>query len=264
MDGAFNMAADEALMATAVLKNQTVLRLFQWEPWSLSLGKHQSLSEVDLEECSKRKIMVVRRLTGGRAVLHARELTYSIVVPATNVESGYHHQLAITIGRALCHGLQSLGTNVKWVPKGRSVAGKHSELCFATVARGEILWQGKKVVGSAQRVMDNAILQHGSILLDFGHEQIADLWKDTANTYRDVLSSHTATLREILGQVPDIKSVMLAIADGFKAYFCELDGEEELSYEEKLAIERCANPFFLGGWKAESVDVPVSADQPAA
>ncbi len=264
MDGAFNMAADEALLATAVLENRTILRLFQWEPWSLSLGKHQPLSEVDLKECNKRRIMVVRRLTGGRAVLHARELTYSFVVPTTNVKSGNHHQLALTIGRALCHGLQSLGADVEWVPKGRTVAGKHSELCFATVARGEILWQGRKVVGSAQRVMDNAILQHGSILLDSGHERIADLWKDSENTYRDVLSSHTATLHQILGQVPDIESVVLAIADGFKTYFRELDGEEELSHEEKLAIKQRTKAFFLGGWKAENANVPVSANRPAA
>lgn len=258
------MAADEALMATAVLENRTILRLFQWEPWSLSLGKNQPLSEVDLEECNKRRIMVVRRLTGGRAVLHARELTYSIVIPTPKVESGHHHQLALTIGRALCHGLQSLGADVEWVPKGRSVAGKHSELCFATATRGEVLWQGKKVVGSAQRVMDNAILQHGSILIDSGHEQIADLWKDSENTYRDVLSSHTATLHQILRRVPDIESVTPAIADGFKTYFSELDGEEELSHEEKLAIKQRANPFFLGGWKAENADMSVSADQPAA
>jgi lipoate-protein ligase A len=259
MDGAFNMAADEALLETANVENRTILRLFQWNPWSLSLGKHQSLSEVNLEECSKRRIMVVRRLTGGRAVLHARELTYSIITPTTKGTSGHHHQLAITIGQALCHGLRMLGADVNWVPKGRSVTGKHSELCFATAARGEILWQGKKVVGSAQRVLDNAILQHGSILLDSGHEWIADLWINPDHTYRDVLSSHTATVHEILGQVPDIESVIKAITNGFKTYFPELGGEEELTNDENLAIRQGTHRFFLGGWKADNADMPVGA-----
>jgi lipoate-protein ligase A len=154
-----------------------------------------------------------------------------------------------------------LGANVEWVPKGRSVTGKHSELCFTTATRGEILWQGKKVVGSAQRVLDNAVLQHGSILLDDGHERITELWNNPNNTYRELLTSHTANLHQILGHVPDNRSIIKAITDGFKAYFPELDGEEELSHEEKLAIRHRANAFFLGGWKPENADMPIGTHQ---
>lgn len=261
MDGAFNMAADEHLLTKAVRENQIILRLFQWDPWSLSLGKHQSLEEVDLKKCSEQRIMVVRRLTGGRAVLHARELTYSIVMPLANDASGYHHQLALTVGQALCYGLQSLGADVEWVPKGRSVTGKHSELCFTTVARGEILWRGKKVVGSAQRVLDNAVLQHGSILLDDGHEKITELWINSNRSYRQLLTTHTATLHQILGHIPEIQSVIKAITEGFKTYFPELVREEELSHEEELAIRKSCDAFFLGGWKSENADMPVGAHQ---
>ena len=247
MDGAFNMAADEVLLEQTKGEHTTILRLFQWNPWTLSLGKHQSLADVDLEACSRNNIMVVRRLTGGRAVLHAQELTYSICIPSKSEEFGMHHEIAARIGQSLCYGLQSLGADVQWMNKGRKVVGHRTPLCFASVARGEILWQGKKVVGSAQRVMDDVILQHGSILLDNAHQQIVDLLKNSQTSSGNILMSHTATLRDIIGNVPDRDNLITCISDGFKKYFPELDTKEELSDEEQHAISQRANAFFLGG-----------------
>jgi lipoate-protein ligase A len=252
-DGAFNMAADEVLLASAVRESRIVLRLFRWNPWSLSLGKHQSLDGVDLNKCHQSEVMVVRRLTGGRAVLHARELTYSICIPTVSSDVGLHHDVALRVGQAIAAGLQSLGADVEWVPRGRSPLGQKLPLCFASIARGEVLWRGKKVVGSAQRVLDGVILQHGSILLDGGHEQIVQLWHKSSKIAADILTSHTATLKDILGYVPDQQQVEKSISEGFRAYFGDLN-EEEFTNEETVAIGERTRSFFLGGWEDGTMD----------
>jgi len=289
MDGAFNMAADEVLAASAARDHHVILRLFEWDPWTLSLGKHQRIGGVDLDRCRQAKIQVVRRLTGGRAVLHARELTYSICVPvlrhsekgeAPRVEAdsdfsescpradgvGFHHDVALRVGQALCHGLRALGADVKWIPRGRgasyqrSASGvpqgvltlRKSALCFASVARGEILWHGKKVVGSAQRVLDGVILQHGSILLGPGHEQIVDLFEDASGASSEILRSHTATLKDILGGIPEVPVVARKILEGFRNHFDTLDREETLTYDEEGEIRKRAYSYFLGGWEMVS------------
>jgi lipoate-protein ligase A len=264
LDGAFNMAADEILLEQAVREQRVILRLFQWDPWAVSLGKHQSLNRVDTEACRRKKVMVVRRLTGGRAVLHARELTYSIYVPTNNDRAGFHHDIALQVGQAICQGLRSLDADVEWVPKGRSVLGQRTSLCFASVARGEIVWRGKKVVGSAQRVLNNAILQHGSILMDHGHEQIADLFLDSRNRMTNILISHTATLREILGKVPSYSETTTSLVNGFRQYFGGLNVEEELSHDETRKIAQRANSFYLGGWEMGTVGMYTHADGCAA
>jgi len=260
MDGAFNMAADEVLAAIAAHNRHVILRLFEWNPWTLSLGKHQGINAVNLERCRQAKIMVVRRLTGGRAVLHARELTYSICVPVSADGVGIHHEVALKVGQALCHGIRALGAEVDWMPKGRGTSYKpgvpqgvptlrKSALCFASVARGEILWRGKKVVGSAQRVLNGVILQHGSILLGSGHERIVDLLDDRSEKSSEVLRSHTATLKEILGEIPEVPLVAQRILEGFRQHFDGLDREETLSNDEHTKIWKRADSYFLGGWR---------------
>jgi lipoate-protein ligase A len=270
------MAADQVLAETCARENRIILRLFRWQPWTLSLGKHQSLDGVNLDKCLEREIMVVRRLTGGRAVLHAQELTYSICVPCDSAPAGHHHDIALKVGKALCYGLQSLGADVEWVKSGRNRTGIKQPLCFASVTRGEILWCGKKVIGSAQRLLDSSplqsrgeqkgghlnrtvILQHGSILLDDSHQQIVELWDDSNTMNLDSLKSHTATLKDILGTIPDDSILIPAIINGFRYYFSDMN-EEEFSDEELCKIKKHANDFFLGGWNLETMGMPAHCD----
>ena len=261
MDGAFNTAADQVQIEKAKRGRTTILRLYQWNPWTLSLGKHQSLMDVDLEACVRNHIMVVRRLTGGRAVLHAQELTYSICMPSETEKMGVHHEISTRIGQSLSYGLKALGANVQYVKKGRRVVGQRSAMCFASVARGEILWQGKKVIGSAQRVLDGVVLQHGSILLDNAHQQITDLLHNSRENAGEILISHTATLQDIMDKLPDLNDIITSIIDGFKIYFPELVTEEELSDEEQQVIAQRANAFFLGGREVGTMgSYPVSGE----
>ncbi len=165
--GAANMALDAATFAAveAGLAPPT-LRLYAFDPPALSLGYGQSDGEVDVAACRRLGIDVVRRPTGGRAVLHERDLTYALVVPADDPRlpptvPGTYQVVAEALGLAL----RALGARDVVLAPRRASQGA-APACFAAAARAEILLGGRKVVGSAQRRGRRAVLQHGSILID--------------------------------------------------------------------------------------------------
>ena len=170
--GVFNMEYDEALARALVdgIGNSTI-RVYGWQPYAISLGWNQSMDEIDLSKTSVSGIDVVRRPTGGRAILHAKELTYSVVMQVhdKNVLTVYED-----ISRALVAGLQELGAPVaieKSQPNFSSLYRSASAVaCFSSTGRYEIKCHGKKLVGSAQRRYaaahgEEVVLQHGSILI---------------------------------------------------------------------------------------------------
>lgn len=165
-----NMAVDEALAASCRTgASGPTLRLYGWERPAISLGYFQRPEEVvDLDRCREGGVPVVRRTTGGRAVYHHREVTYSVAAPIP------HHPFPPTIrgtyevvARALAAGLAELGLRVECHPRDpeRPRRGIGSPLCFDSTSRYEITLGGNKVIGSAQRRWKTAFLQHGSILL---------------------------------------------------------------------------------------------------
>ncbi len=164
------MAVDEALAASCRTgASGPTLRLYGWERPAISMGYFQHIEEVvDLDRCREEGIPVVRRTTGGRAVYHHREVTYSVAAPTPHplfpptIRGTYE-----VVARALAAGLAELGLRVECHPRDaeRSRRGIGSPLCFASTSRYEITLDGKKVIGSAQRRWKTAFLQHGSILL---------------------------------------------------------------------------------------------------
>lgn len=180
-----NMALDEAA-AKHCLQNptQAFLRLYSWSPWAVSLGAHQNINHIDTNRCQDLGFSVVRRPTGGRAVLHAHELTYSVAV-MTNTVMMSHHDVYHIVHHCLLEALHHCGfTNLgfeKSQPKFSELYAREvsSALCFSSSARYEVMWAGKKIIGSAQKLYrhndQTVVLQHGSILLGPGHEQLADL-----------------------------------------------------------------------------------------
>ncbi len=143
------------------------LRFYRWNPPALSLGYFQRPEEVaDLKACRDLKIDIVRRPTGGRALLHYRELTYSLTVPEghpkvpTSVLGAYR-----VFSSGLVRGLARLGIEAELAGKERRGRGPSPGACFDAPSAFELQVQGKKVVGSAQMRRDGALLQHGSILL---------------------------------------------------------------------------------------------------
>ncbi len=165
-NGAANMALDAATLAAVEAgEAPPTLRLYGFEPPALSLGYGQPDGDVDREACRRLGIDIVRRPTGGRAVLHERDLTYALVVPIADprfpatVAGSYQ-----VVAEALRDALAALGVHGVELASRRAAAS--GPVCFAAPARAELLVGGRKVAGSAQRRGRRAFLQHGSILLD--------------------------------------------------------------------------------------------------
>lgn len=167
--GAWNMAVDDVVLdGVACGTAPPTLRFYGWIPACLSLGYFQSFSVVDVEACRRLGVDIVRRPTGGRAILHDREVTYSIALPARilghdrGILPSYHR-----ISRALQTGLTRLGVVTTMAPESAAAAsGDRGPICFDRPSAHEILLDGRKLVGSAQVRRANALLQHGSILIE--------------------------------------------------------------------------------------------------
>src|SRR5438105_3671850 len=163
--GAENMARDVALMRRAKETGEVVFSVYGWSQPTLSVGRNQRANGCyDRERLQAMRVDVVRRPTGGRALLHHRELTYSVTAPlefSASLRESYER-----INRILLFGLQQLGVGAS-VASGVGAALPPTDVpCFAAPARGELVSDGRKLVGSAQCRDDGALLQHGSILID--------------------------------------------------------------------------------------------------
>lgn len=162
--GAWNMAFDEALLeAVGTGQAPPTVRFYRWAPPCLSLGAFQPADAVDRAACADLGIDVVRRPTGGGAVLHDREVTYSVVLPP-EVTGRRPREVYLKICLALLQGLERLGVRAGFAPPGsyRRPAGPS---CFAQASDYEVLVDGRKVVGSAQVWRSGTLLQHGAVLL---------------------------------------------------------------------------------------------------
>lgn len=220
------MALDLAIThSVAEGKAPPTLRIYGWNPAAISLGYHQSRVDIDMERCKKDAIDVVVRPTGGRAVLHAEELTYSVVLPDT---SEYYQKSIVkmyeTISRCLVSALQMLDINVSLERTARASAGtprdELTSMCYASSIQYEIGFNGKKLVGSAQRRFDGALLQHGSILIGRKHLDIVDylagLTEEKRRTMKHYLHKHTVCLNDLAKKDIKYKDVAAVIRQGFK------------------------------------------------
>ncbi|WP_371374573.1 biotin/lipoate A/B protein ligase family protein [Sporomusa aerivorans] len=196
---AYNMAVDEAILkAHAAGKVPPTIRFYGWNPPAVSLGYFQKAqAEVDISACQRRGIAVVRRLTGGRAVLHDHEFTYSIVVsekqpliPPT-ITASYRF-----FCQGLLAGLETLGIaaemSVPVAAYGQSKRRPASAACFDAPSHYEITHHGRKLIGSAQVRKDGVILQHGSLLLRFVPGQVASLLNLPSDEARDLVAGMLA------------------------------------------------------------------------
>jgi lipoate-protein ligase A len=174
--GAWNMAVDEVFLETAATTGTATLRFYEWETPTLSLGYFQSIED-RRQHAASRECSVVRRASGGGAILHDRELTYSIALPQRAGGLAEASRLYDITHETLIQGLAELGVSAAkygGMPQCRhSGAGADEEpfLCFLRRTCTDIVIGGNKVVGSAQRRRRGAVLQHGSILL--GRSQFA-------------------------------------------------------------------------------------------
>ena len=245
-DGRYNMATDQALLiACNEGKSPPTLRLYGWIKPTLSLGYSQDPDkEVDLQRCRALDIPVVRRPTGGRSVLHYREITYSVVAPVNHPR--FPPDLAAThraISLALLRGLRILGISngalVDEKKTTRMLRQTRSPACFASSNRSEITVNGKKLIGNAQRRISRAFLQHGSILIANDRPLENSLFHFENENLRkknlDLLIKSSTTLNEIRGEEVRFSEAKEAFRQGFKKSFDEGWVTETLtSYEMEL------------------------------
>ena len=247
-DGPTNMGVDEAL--ARFCRDRAALRFYSWEASTLSIGYFQRAGDIDLDACRRSSIRLVRRPTGGRAVLHEQDLTYSLVLPLRppwreySITESYRQ-----INAGLQRGLELLGVQARMTIGLPRVPCPPSPFCFSAVARHEVLVGGKKVSGSAQRRFPAALLQQGTILLDFNPASLLDLLHPKKRAAAAGSIAAIGSLREALGSLPDRLEVGAAIREGFCR---EMGGEcvdGTLDLEEvKLAGQLAAGRYVSDDW----------------
>jgi lipoate-protein ligase A len=203
--GAQNMARDVTILeSVADGMSRPTLRLYGWRPPCLTLGRHQGVDAIDPAFCRDRGIDIVRRPTGGRALLHHLELTYSLAAPLGRGPIPHRLQDAYrTICDALVRACDAFGIDAELTPGEINVSlpsPTSATPCFEVPAGGEVVVANRKLIGSAMRAHGGAMLQHGAILLDWDSElQAGALGFADDRTLRPLIT----TFAEQLGRVPD-------------------------------------------------------------
>lgn len=213
-DGAWNMALDEALMRRAARTGEAAFRIYGWSIPTLSLGRNQRARGC-YDEFAARELGVqfVRRPTGGRALMHHREVTYSATMPigdASGARDAYDF-----INGVLLAGLSRLGVEAERATRTESLA-PGVRPCFDVPAERELVVRDRKLVGSAQWRHGGALLQHGSILIENDQPMIARILKTPGGAPPDA-PPIAATLAESLGRAPSLREVADPVLDALQS-----------------------------------------------
>lgn len=223
------MALDHALMDRARLGGEAVLRVYEWSSPVLSLGRSQQARGVYVDdELARRAVAVVRRPTGGRALLHHREVTYSLTAPANAGEP-----LGVMYRRMnvlLLEALSALGVAGVLARPGSRGRPPTAMPCFAEPSGGEIVVDGRKLVGSAQWRDGGALLQHGSILVENDQVMLPSLMCEPA-----AMPTQPATLHSLLGRVPEASEIATVLFDAVRG--TEDPGATPLGHDELAAMD---------------------------
>lgn len=198
----FNMALDEAITEAVRKKlSPPTLRLYQWDRPSISIGYFQRASDINIDYCSRKGYPLVRRLTGGRAILHDDELTYSISSLTDSALFKVRLMETYTvISNALLRGLKLNGIEARISFRKKRSKYHKNPSCFKSMSYGEITVNSKKIIGSAQKRYKNGFLQHGSLLLGFKADKLSRALRETGPD--DV--TNIGSIREcISGITPD-------------------------------------------------------------
>jgi lipoate-protein ligase A len=243
--GAENMARDTALLARAARTGETVFSIYSWVRPTLSFGRHQSAAgHYDAHKIRAACVDVVRRPTGGRAILHHREVTYSVTAPlqAEPLRATYAR-----INRILLDGLSRLGVAVTLAASSGRAAVPTARPCFELPSEGEVVAGGRKLIGSAQWRDQNALLQHGSILVDDDQSRLTSFTSTSAADATDGVVPEPATLTALLGRTPhtaELAGVMFEAVKSLEDADAVAIDEEELRKETLQHIPR----FLDEGW----------------
>jgi lipoyl(octanoyl) transferase len=234
-DGARNMAVDRALLASRAAGGPPTLRLYRWRVPTASLGRFQQVADVDAAACARFGVDVVRRITGGRGVLHDDELTYSVTVAEADgvprgVAASYRY-----LGTALLAAYETLGVPAELTDAHRGVRG--SAACYLAATQADLSLAGAKLSGSAQVWRDGACLQHGSFVLERDVAREAAVFRLTDEA-ASALEADTVTIAGALGRRPMTDQVAAAVCEGFVSALGVELREGALTTEEEAAAAR--------------------------
>ena len=251
----FNMALDEALLDWhSEGKIPPTLRFYGWNPPTLSLGYFQKIhQEINLKKVEEHGLGLVRRMTGGRAVLHDQELTYNVVVsehypniPKTVTEA-YRF-----ISQGILEGFRELGLDAYFsVPESKEdkdqLKNPRSAICFDAPSWYELVVEGRKVAGSAQTRQKGVILQHGSILLELDENKLFDVFQYPNQRVKERLQKNfknkAVAINQIANREIGLQEVIAAFKIGFeKGLNIELKPykltDQQLVYVEELSTKK--------------------------
>ncbi len=245
-DAFTNMAIDEAILLARVAgKVPSTLRFYRWNPSAVSIGRFQDLrNEVQVENCRKYGVDIVRRITGGGAVYHDYygEITYSVVVDGKDL--GYADMDILSAYKTVCSGLieavKILGISAEFNPL-------NAKQC------PNLTIKGKKISGSAQSYKRNILLQHGTFLVNIDHEKMFTFlkvpWAKTLTDILEVSKKKLTSTNQELGSPKSMEEAYQALVDGFeKALKIQVEEEELTSYERKMAEKLRKTKFATNDW----------------
>jgi len=227
-NGYWNIALDKAMLLCFKKICKPTLRFYQWDKPYLSIGYFQKIPLELIEKCQSKNIQIVKRPTGGKSVLHFNELTYSIVAPyhffypVKNILGIYNK-----IAEIFLMSFHNMGIKADLASSNN--VNKSTIFCFENPSYYEIVYKGKKMMGSAQRYHKNILLQHGSLPLQRDLNLVIELF---GNEHIEKWTS----LKEILGTAPDVNSIIYYIKEAFsKILEAEFELEEPSEEEKEMA-----------------------------
>jgi lipoate-protein ligase A len=236
--GWYQMALDQALLDHCEQTLMGAIRLYRWAPHCLSFGRHEpALRRYDRPALTALGLDTVRRPTGGRAVWHARELTYSIIAPTAAL--GGLRESSAQIHGVIAEALRTIGVAAELAPVTRTPA-LHSGACFQGAVGGEITVGGRKLLGSAQLRQGEALLQHGSLLLEDDQSLVTRLSRGA------VASGGEVTLTEVLGRQAEFDEIAALVGAGFRRWLGPSVSLDPVAADQ--LVERHANRFRDPDW----------------
>lgn len=262
-DAAFNMAVDEALLLSHEAGHSPpTLRVYAWAAPTLSLGYAQNVEkEVDVAACRQHEVTLVRRPTGGRAVLHDQEATYSVVMPLRLADreasiTEHYHRIGLALAAALHHA--GLAVRLERPSVLAATPRSASPACFAAMSRYELSATGRKLVGSAQKRGRRSLLQHGSIPLALDRQRLFACLRVPTDRRAQLLREAYASMVAVNEVAPiplDAAALHQALRQGFAD--CLTDGAELIAgqlsaAERRLAEELRRTKYGADAWNLGS------------
>jgi len=269
--GFMNMAIDEAIMiAHREGLVPPTIRFYQWSPPAVSLGYFQDLQkEIDVDVCQDMGIDIVRRPTGGKAVLHDKELTYSFIIKENHpLVNDSILETYKKISGGIIRGLSYLGIIAELVPlreklksssSGNEIKSKIPHLdiksiCFSVPSQYEVQVEGKKIVGSAQVRKREIVLQHGSLLIKLEKDKLFSVFNFPSSQIRERLKTRfkATSLEEILKRKINFSELSEILPRGFEDEFgVKLTKGKLTEQEEKISKELLENKYSTYEWNYE-------------